>query len=50
MIPSAVSDLRAGRTPRKPLYSWNNNTVRLILRSREYAGYTVSFKTYSKSS
>ncbi|MBR1607904.1 MAG: hypothetical protein IJ664_09330, partial [Clostridia bacterium] len=24
-------------------------TVRLMLRSREYAGYTVSFKTYSKS-
>lgn len=49
LIPSAVSDLRAGRKPRRPPYNWNNNTVRLMLRSREYAGYTVSFKTYSKS-
>ena len=35
--------------PRKEPYRWNNNTVRMILRLKEYAGYTVNFKTYSKS-
>ena len=47
--PTAVKDLRRGKTPRKEPCRWNNNTVRMILRHKEYAGYTVSFKTFSKS-
>ena len=47
--PTAVSDIRRGKTPRKEPYRWNNNTVRMMLRHKEYAGYTVNFKTYSKS-
>ena len=47
--PTAVSDIRRGKNPRKEPYRWNNNTVRMMLRHREYAGYTVNFKTYSKS-
>ena len=47
--PTAVSDIRRGMTPRKEPYRWNNNTVRMMLRHKEYAGYTVNFKTYSKS-
>ena len=47
--PTAIRDIRRGRTPRKEPYRWNNNTVRMILRLKEYAGYTVNFKTYSKS-
>ena len=47
--PTAVKDLRRGKTPRKEPCRWNNNTVRMILRHKEYAGYTVNFKTFSKS-
>lgn len=47
--PSAVNDLRHGRTPKNDPYRWNNNTVRKILRSKEYTGCTINFKTYSKS-
>ena len=47
--PTAVSDIRRGKTPRKEPYRWNNNTVRMMLRHKEYAGYTVNFKTFSKS-
>ena len=47
--PTAVSDIRRGKNPRKEPYRWNNNTVRMMLRHKEYAGYTVNFKTYSKS-
>ena len=47
--PSAVNDLRHGRTPQRDPYKWYNNTVRKMLRSREYTGCTVNFKTYSKS-
>ena len=47
--PTAVRDIRRGKTPRKEPYRWNNNTVRMMLRHKEYAGYTVNFKTYSKS-
>ena len=47
--PSAVNDIRHGRTPKKNPYRWNNNTVRKILRSKEYTGCTVNFKTVSKS-
>ena len=47
--PTAIRDIRRGKTPRKEPYRWNNNTVRMILRLKEYAGYTVNFKTYSKS-
>ena len=47
--PTAVKDIRCGKTPRKEPYRWNNNTVRMILRHKEYAGYTVNFKTFSKS-
>lgn len=47
--PSAVNDLHHGRKPKKAPYRWNNNSVRKILRSKEYTGCTISFKTYSKS-
>ena len=47
--PTAIRDIRRGKTPRKEPYRWNNNTVRMMLRLKEYAGYTVNFKTYSKS-
>ena len=47
--PSAVNDLRHGRTPKKEPYRWNNNSVRKILRSKEYTGCTINFKAYSKS-
>ena len=47
--PSAVNDLRHGRTPKKEPYRWNNNSVRKILRSKEYTGCTINFKTHSKS-
>lgn len=47
--PSAVNDLRHGRMPKKEPYRWNNNSVRKILRSKEYTGCTINFKTYSKS-
>ena len=47
--PTAVRDIRRGKTPRKEPYRRNNNTVRMMLRHKEYAGYTVNFKTYSKS-
>ena len=47
--PSAVNDLRHGRKSKKEPYRWNNNSVRKILRSKEYTGCTINFKTYSKS-
>ena len=47
--PTAAFELRHGRTPKKDPYRWSNNSVRKILRSREYTGCTVNFKTYSKS-
>ena len=37
--PAAVKDLRRGKTPRNEPCRWNNNTVRMILRHKEYAGY-----------
>lgn len=47
--PTAVRDIRRGKAPSKEPYRWNNNTVRMMLRHKEYAGYTVNFKTFSKS-
>jgi rubrerythrin len=40
---------RSGRIPERPPYLWNNSTVITILRTQEYCGDVINFKTYSKS-
>ncbi|MCM1579137.1 MAG: recombinase family protein, partial [Ruminococcus sp.] len=41
--------LSSGRHSRKGIFSWDLNTVRLILRNQAYLGDVVNFKTYKKS-